>query len=47
MYYVFIDNKKELICLVKKWIESGFVYIEIEWNNIFEFLFKILKEFKF
>lgn len=28
------------------WIDFGFVYIEIEGNNIFEFIFKILKELK-
>lgn len=35
MCCVFINNKKELIYLIRKW------------KNIFEFIFEILKEFKF
>lgn len=48
MYGVFI--KRKLINLVKwKWINIsvGFVNREIDYNYIFEFLLKILKELKF
>lgn len=46
MYCVLINNKKDSIRSIKKWTDTGFVYTDIKWNNIFELPFKTSKESK-
>lgn len=46
MYNKFIKEKRDLIIFVNKWLERGFIFNNKDWNKIFEFLFKIIKELK-
>lgn len=47
MYNILISKKKEIIKVVYKWYEEGYRFSDLDWGKIFEFFFKIIKEFKY